>query len=173
MIYYMVYQAVAIHIIITHNNRRIKMIWMDVDAALSEVPVNILPLVDDGDFKSIEASVAYNAAGMALKHNFITCAGAFTQTAVTPTDTGGDYDWVNQGGGMYTIEIPDTGGESINNDTEGFGWFTGVATGILPWRGPIIGFRAEGLNNALIETGTGIARDTSGPELLGKLSSIF
>ena len=30
-------------------------IWYDVDTALSEVPVNKVPLVDDTDFKSIEA----------------------------------------------------------------------------------------------------------------------
>lgn len=128
-------------------------IWFDVDTAISEAPINICPLVDDTDFKSIEASIAYNATGLALKWNFVTTAGAFTQTAVTPTDTGGNYDWVNQGNGMYTIEIPASGGASINNDTEGFGWFTGVATGILPWRGPIIGFRAAPLNNALIDGG--------------------
>jgi hypothetical protein len=54
---------------------------------------------------------------------------------------------------MYSIEIPASGGASINNDTEGFGWFTGVATGVLPWRGPIIGFRAAALNDALCDGG--------------------
>lgn len=128
-------------------------IWFDVDTAISEAPINICPLIDDTDFKSIEASVTYNATGLALLWNFMTTAGAFTQTAVTPTNTGGNYDWVAQGNGMYTIEIPASGGASINNDTEGFGWFTGVATGVLPWRGPVIGFRAAALNNALIDGG--------------------
>ncbi len=127
-------------------------IWFDMDAALAEVPVNIFPLLDDTDFKTREVAVAYNAAGMDLVWNFVTTAGAFTQTAVTPT-TGGNYDWAHQGDGMYTIEIPASGGASINNDTEGFGWFTGVATGVLPWRGPVIGFRAAALNNALIDGG--------------------
>ena len=127
-------------------------IWMDVDAALSEVPVNIMPLIDDTDFKTRETAVAYNAAGMDLVWNFVTSAGAFTQTAVTPT-TAGTYDWTHQGDGMYTIEIPASGGASINNDTEGYGWFTGVATGVLPWRGPIIGFRAAAVNDALIDGG--------------------
>jgi hypothetical protein len=54
---------------------------------------------------------------------------------------------------MYSIEVPASGGASINNDTEGFGWFSGVATGVLPWRGPIIGFRAAALNDALIDGG--------------------
>jgi len=127
-------------------------LWMDVDAALSEVPVNLLPLIDDTDFKTRETGITYDQAGMDLVWNFVTTAGAMTQTAVTPT-TGGDYDWTNQGDGMYSIEIPAAAGASINNDTEGFGWFTGYATGVLPWRGPVIGFRAAALNNALIDGG--------------------
>lgn len=121
-------------------------IWMNVDAALAEVPVNILPLIDDTDFKTRETGITYDQAGMDLVWNFVTAAGAFTQTAVTPT-TSGDYDWTNQGDGMYTIEIPASGGSSINNDTEGFGWFTGICTGVLAWRGPVIGFRAAAHND--------------------------
>lgn len=112
---------------------------MIVSTALTEVPVNVMPLVDDGDFKTVEDSVAYNAGGMDLVWNFVTTVGAFTQTAVTPT-TGGAYDWTNQGNGMYSIEIPASGGGSINNNANGYGWFTGVATGVLPWRGPVIEF---------------------------------
>lgn len=127
-------------------------IYLDVDTALAEVPVNVFPLTDDTDFKTRETAVAYNAAGMDLVWNFVTSGGAFTQTAVTPT-TAGNYDWTHQGDGMYTIEIPASGGASINNNTEGYGWFTGVATGVLPWRGPIIGFRAAALNDALTDGG--------------------
>ena len=126
---------------------------MDVDTALSEVPANIMPLLDDTDFKTRETAVAYNAAGMDLVWNFVTSAGAYTQTAVTPT-TSGNYDWTHQGDGMYSIEIPASGGASINNDTEGYGWFTGVATGVLPWRGPIIGFRHSAINDSLCDTNT-------------------
>lgn len=139
-------------------------LWMDVDAALSEVPVNIMPLIDDTDFKSREESVAYNAAGLELIWHFTTTAGATSATVVTPT-TGGAYDWAHQDGGMYTIEIPASGGASINNDTEGFGWFTGVATGVLPWRGPVIGFRAAGLNNALIDDAYSATRGLAGTAL--------
>lgn len=127
--------------------------YFDVDVALTEVPVNLLPLLDDTDFKTRETAVAYNAAGMNLVWNFVTSAGAFTQTAVTPT-TAGTYDWTHQGGGIYTIEIPASAGASINNDTEGYGWFTGIATGVLPWRGPTIGFRAAALNDSLCDAGT-------------------
>lgn len=138
--------------------------WMDVDAALSEVPVNILPLIDDTDFTSRETGITYDQAGMDLVWNFVTTAGAMTQTAVTPT-SGGDYDWSNQGDGMYSIEIPAAGGASINNDTEGFGWFTGYCTGVLPWRGPTIGFRAAGLNNLMIDSAYSATRGLSGTAL--------
>jgi hypothetical protein len=128
-------------------------LWMDVDTALAEVPVNLMPLVDDDDFITIKAAVAYDEAGMDLRWNFVTTAGAMSSTAVTPT-TSGTYDWAHQGDGIYSIEIPASGGASINNDTEGFGWFTGVATDVAPWRGPIIGFRAAALNNSLIDGAT-------------------
>lgn len=137
--------------------------WVDVDTAVT-VPVNILPLTDDTDFKTIETGVAYNASGMALKWNFVTAAGGHNQTAVTPT-TSGVYDWSHLGGGMYTIEIPASGGGSINNDLEGFGWFSGVATGVLPWRGPIIGFRAAGLNDALVDNAYSTTRGLAGTAL--------
>lgn len=126
--------------------------YFDVDVALTEVPVNIMSLIDDTDFKTRETAVAYNAAGMDLVWNFVTSAGVFTQTAVTPT-TAGDYDWTHQGDGMYTIEIPASGGASINNDTEGYGWFTGLVTGVLPWRGPTIGFRDAIINDTMMDTG--------------------
>lgn len=138
-------------------------IWIDVDVALTEVPVNIMPLVDDSDFITIEEAVAYNAAGMDLNWNFITSAGALSQTNVVPT-TAGLHDWVHEGNGMYKIEIPDTGG-TINNDTEGTGWFTGVATGILPWRSPIFSFRAAGVNDILIDSTYSATRGLAGTAL--------
>lgn len=140
------------------------MIWMDVDAALTAVPVNLVALIDDTDFKTREESVTYDQAGMDLVWNFVTTAGAYTQTAVTPT-TSGVYDWTNKGNGMYAIEIPASGGGSINNDAEGFGWFTGFATGILPWTGPIVGFRAAGLNNLLVDDAFSATRGLAGTAL--------
>ena len=115
------------------------MFRMISNIALAAVPVNVAPLTDDVDFKSRETAVAYNAAGMDLVWNFVTAQGVFTQTAVTPT-TGGVYDWTHQGDGMYSIEIPKSGGASINNNAAGMGWFTGSATGVLPWKGPEIEF---------------------------------
>lgn len=139
--------------------------WMDVDAALAAVPMNVMPLIDDTDFKTIEDSLVYNQSGLALKWNFVGTDGSFTQTAVTPTTGGGDYDWINKGGGMYSIGIPASGGASINNDTEGFGWFTGKCTGVLAWSGPRIGFRAAGLNNLLIDLAYSATRGLGGTAL--------
>lgn len=145
--------------------------WMDVDTALSEVPVNIAPLVSDSDFKTIKDAVAYDADGLALYWHFVTTGGAYSVTKVTPT-TSGSYDWTDQGdAGIYTIEIPASGGASINNDTEGFGWFTGVATGVLPWRGPVIGFRAAGLNNLLIDDAYSATAGLAGSNLDAKVST--
>jgi hypothetical protein len=66
---------------------------------------------------------------------------------------------------MYSIEIPASGGASINNDTEGFGWFTGFCTGVLPWRGPIIGFRASGINDLVIDSAFSTTRGFAGTAL--------
>jgi len=137
--------------------------WVDVDTAIT-VPVNVAALIDDTDFKSREVAIAYNAAGMDLVWNFQTAAGVTSQTAVTPT-TGDVYDWTHSGDAMYKIEIPASGGGSINNDTEGTGWFTGVCTGVLPWRGPFIGIRAAGLNDVLQDSAYSTTRGLAGTAL--------
>lgn len=129
-----------------------------VDTAV-EVFVNVVPLTDDGDFKTRETAVAYNAAGMDLVWNFVTPAGAVTQTAVTPT-TGGTYDWAHVGDGMYKIEIPASGGASINNDTEGYGWFSGLATGVLPWVSPTYEFVPANIANSLVTGSDKLEADT-------------
>ena len=123
---------------------------IDVDAAVV-LAVNLMPLIDDTDFKTRETAIVYNQAGMDLVWNFQTTAGVITQTAITPT-TAGEYDWTNLGDGMYSIEMPASGGASINNDTEGTGWFTGICTGVLAWRSPQYVFRAASLNNLLVDT---------------------
>src|SRR3990170_2169945 len=130
-------------------------IWVDVDTAII-VPVNILPLLDSTDFVSIETAVVYNSAGLVLTWNFVTAAGGVTGNAITPT-TGGVFDWSEPiaDKGMYAIEMPASGAAAgSNNDREGVGWFTGVGTGVLPWRGPTIGFRRAALNDLFMDGGT-------------------
>ena len=139
-------------------------IYYDVDVALAAVPINKLPIVDV-DGVTVDTGMVFNEAGLSLEWNFVTSAGAYTHDAVTPTDTAGAYDFVNQGEGMYTIEIPASGGGTINNDTEGYGWFTGNCTANLPWSSPIFGFRAVGLNDALCDGGDVL--DTNVTQWLG------
>src|SRR3990167_5785986 len=130
-------------------------IFVDVDTDVI-LPVNILPLLDDTDFKSIETAVVYNSAGLAVTWNFVTAAGVVTGNAITPP-TGGVFDWSEPiaDKGMYAIEMPASGAAAgSNNDREGVGWFTGVATGVLPWRGPTIGFRRAALNDLFMDGGT-------------------
>ncbi len=133
---------------------------MDVDTAV-QVPVSLAPLVDKTDFVTIEDAIAYDEAGMAVAWNFVTTAGVMTTTAVTPT-TGDDHDWFEEGTnqGMYSIEIPASGGDA-NNDTEGFGWITGETDTCVPFRGPTIGFRAAALNDINILATTAIVVSTA------------
>lgn len=122
-------------------------IKIQVDTAIV-IPVNAVPLTDDTDFKTIETSIAYNAAGMDLVWNFLTTAGVLTQTAVTPT-TAGVHDWTHAGDGIYKLEIPASGG-TINNDTEGAGWFSGSITGVLPFVSPRYEFVPANVVNSLV-----------------------
>lgn len=124
------------------------MFLIEVDQAI-EVFVNVAPLIGDSDFKTIDETIAYNESGMDLNWNFITTAGVVSQTNVTPT-TGGDYDWAHVGNGMYKIEIPASGGASINNDAEGTGWFSGVCTSVLPWISPRYTFVKANVSDSLI-----------------------
>lgn len=128
-------------------------IWMDVDIAV-QIPVNIMPLIDPTDFKTIEDNIAYDEAGMAVAWNFVTTDGFMTTTAVTPT-TSGTHDWFEEGAnqGMYSLVIPASGG-TVDNDTEGIGWITGETSNCLPFRGPTVGFRAAAINDALIDSDT-------------------
>ena len=125
-------------------------IYIDVDVAQTELPVNKYPMMDV-DGLTIDEGVTYDEAGMDLNWNFITSAGSFTQTNVVPT-TAGVHDWTHQGNGMYTIEMPASAG-TINNDTEGYGWFSGNTTATLPFISPVYCFRAAALNDAMVDGG--------------------
>lgn len=132
------------------------MLWIDKNTNIN-IQVNIVPLIDDADFKTIETGIVFNEAGMDLKWNFITTDGIPSQTDVTPTTGGGDYDWAHAGGGIYTIGVPASGGADINNDTAGFGWFTGICAGVLVWKSPLYGIRGYKLNDSLVDDGSAIA----------------
>jgi len=151
-------------------------IWLDVDVAIASMAVNKVPLVSDADGVTLDETIKYNEAGMDLSWNFQTTAGVFTNTQVTPT-AAGVHDWSDDAANaMYTIELPDTAG-TVNNDTEGFGWWSGKCTGVAPWTSPIYGFRAAALNNALIDGGdmldvnlVDVADTAQSPADIGQLS---
>jgi len=125
-------------------------IWLDVDVALV-LPLSKVPIVLKSDGITISAAMAYNAAGMDLNWNFMIPVGPVTHTNVVPT-TAGVHDLLALANGMYSFEIPDTGG-TVNNDTEGFGWLSGETTAEAVWVSPMFGFRAAALNDAAFEGG--------------------
>lgn len=142
------------------------MIYIDVDAAVI-LPLNSFPLLDDTDFKTIETGLVYNSAGLVINWNFVTSAGVMTMNAITAT-TAGVFDITEPVAdkGMYAIEMPASGQTAgSNNDREGYGWFTGVATGILPWSSPMFCFRAAALNDALVDGGDLL--DVNAAQILG------
>jgi hypothetical protein len=88
------------------------------------------PLVDDTDFKSLEESITYNAAGMDISLIIEKTDGTSTTTAITLT-TGGTSDWTHKDGGYYEVEIT-----SVQNAEEGIAYVRGICTGVLPFESP-------------------------------------
>lgn len=127
------------------------MIWIDVDTAV-KLFANSDPMMASADGTTIDETIAYNESGMELIWHFVTTAGVTSSTVITPT-TLDDHDWLHSDGGIYTIELPTSGGD-VDNDTEGFGFFTGKADAVLPWRSPTYGFRKASMNNVMIDNGT-------------------
>lgn len=127
--------------------------YIDINADIT-LPVNLLALTGDTDFKSRELAITYDQAGMDLVFNFLTPGGVLTQTAVPPTTGGGDYDWTHVGKGIYEIGVPAAEGASINNDAPGMGWFEGICTGVLHWVSPVFYFRTAAMNDLLLESET-------------------
>jgi hypothetical protein len=127
--------------------------WIDVDTAVT-VLANKVPIIIDTSPYDVNEAVALTDAGFDLAWVFQTPAGAITYTTVTPTGGAGVYDWSHVGNGVYKIEIPASGGGTINNDTEGFGYFVLLTTDNREAVGPVYGFRKASMNNVMIENGT-------------------
>lgn len=117
-----------------------------------QIPVNLMPLIDSSDLVTHVVDVAYDRADLVLVWNFVSVNGVQTQEVVTPT-LSGDYEWRILGAGMYGIVIPASGGATVNNDKVGFGWFSGTASGVLAWRGPIISFQSTKTSFTVIYAG--------------------
>jgi len=101
---------------------------IDVDKA---AVVEIGPLIDDSDFKTLETAVAYNAAGMSIDLIKRAYGGAITKVDITPT-SGGDNDWTYKGNGVYELELT-----AAQNDTIGTLRVVGVCDGVLPFESPV------------------------------------
>lgn len=95
-----------------------------VDTAIVMV---VGPCIDDTDFKSLEESIAYDAAGMDISLIVEKADNTSAVTAITLT-SGGANDWTHKDGGYYEVEIT-----SAQNTEEGIAFVRGVCTGVLPF----------------------------------------
>lgn len=100
------------------------MSYKPVDTAITIV---VGPCIDNSDFKTLEESIAYNAAGMDVSLIVEKTDGTTTVTAITLT-TGGTSDWTHKDGAYYEVEIT-----AAQNAEEGIAYLRGVCTGVLPF----------------------------------------
>lgn len=100
------------------------MSYKPVDAAITMV---VGPAIDDTDFKTLEETIAYNAAGIDVSLIVEKTDGTTAVTAITLT-TGGTSDWTHKDGGYYEVEIT-----AAQNIEEGVAYLRGVCTGVLPF----------------------------------------
>ena len=118
------------------------MLSNDMEFSVNEtidLPANIMPLILVINLETIADAVAYNSLGMSVYWNFEDFHGNLSRVEITLSNSG-DYKWTNKGNGMYNITIPASGGGSANNDTAGFGWFTGKCNSTVAWRSPMFAF---------------------------------
>jgi len=107
------------------------------------VVIEMGPLVDDTDFKTLETAVAYDASGMSLdliQGN----ASTLSKTDITPT-SGGANDWTHKGNGVYELELT-----AAQNDTEGTLRVVGACDGVLPFESPVYTVVPTAVYNALV-----------------------
>jgi hypothetical protein len=139
--------------------------YLPVDTA---VVVEVGPLIDDTDFKSLEEAIAYNETNMdvdLLKKS----ATSLTKTDITLT-SGGTSDWTHKGSGVYEVEIT-----QAQNDTEGSLRLVGLCDGVLPFESPVYTVVPQVVYNALVAGSDKLEVDvnqvggTAVPETDGKL----
>ena len=118
------------------------MSYKPVDTAIVMV---VGPLVDDTDFKSLEESVAYNAAGMDVSLIVEKTDGTSTVTAITLT-SGGASDWTHKDGGYYEVEVT-----AAQNAEEGVAFLRGVCTGVLPFESAHYGIVPTHIYDSLVK----------------------
>ncbi|MBW2623130.1 MAG: hypothetical protein JRD68_09515 [Deltaproteobacteria bacterium] len=114
--------------------------YLPVDTA---VVVEVGPLIDDTDFKSLEEAIAYDETNMdvdLLKKS----AASLTKADLTLT-SGGANDWTHKGSGVYEVEIT-----AAQNDTLGTLRLVGLCDGVLPFESPVYTVVPEMVYNALV-----------------------
>jgi hypothetical protein len=104
------------------------MISKPVDAAIEMV---VGPLIDDGDFKTLETAIAHNAVGMDVDLIQEKTNGTTVTTDITLTTGGGSNDWTHLGNGYYKVQITDD-----ENTEEGTAYLVGKCNGVLAFRSP-------------------------------------
>jgi len=109
----------------------------------TDIVVSVGPLVDDTDFKTLEAAVAHDASGMSIDL-FKEGANGVAKVDIAPT-TGGANDWTHKGNGVYELEL-----SAAQNDTEGTLWVVGVCDGVLPFESPRYAVVPAPVYNALV-----------------------
>lgn len=114
--------------------------FLPVDTA---VVVEVGPLIDDTDFKSLEEAIAYNETNMDVDL-FKNSSAAVTKVDLTLT-SGGASDWTHKGSGVYEIEIT-----AAQNDTEGTLRLVGLCDGVLPFESPVYTVVPAKVYNALV-----------------------
>jgi len=114
--------------------------FLPVDTA---VVVEVGPLIDDTDFKTLETAIAYDASGMSIDL-FKKSVASLTKVDITLT-SGGNNDWTHKGSGVYEVEIT-----AAQNDAEGSLRLVGVCDGVLPFESPVYTVVPTMVYNALV-----------------------
>lgn len=101
------------------------------------VPVNLLPLVSNGDFRTIDLAVPNSAAGMSLQFNLMSHSGLQRVIPVRP-NASSNFEWRHEGLGYYTVLVAPSGNSILTSNSIVQGFFSGVTASLLPFRGPSI-----------------------------------
>jgi len=114
--------------------------YLPVDTA---VVLEVGPLIDPTDFKTLEEAIAYNESGMTV--DLIVNSGtAITKTDITLT-TGGNNDWTHKGNGVYEVEIT-----AAQNTQEGTMRLVGNCDNSLPFESPVYTVVPSMVYNSLV-----------------------
>lgn len=104
----------------------------------ARIPVNLVPLVDNGTFRTIQNAVPNSAVGMSLQFMLFNHSGGYIRSISVRPNASSAYEWRHEGLGMYTLLVPPSGNSILITNTMVQGYFQGAGASILPFRGPIV-----------------------------------